>query len=69
MAREMALMDKTTILNIAKQSCGTWFNLRMQYTGKLLTALGIMSCLVLKGRVDNIVLALMLTYTAEMDWV
>ena len=67
-AREMKMLDQTTLFMIADESCKIWFNLRIQFIGKVITAIGIVSCLALKGTVNNITLSLMITYTLETGW-
>lgn len=63
------MMDRTTIHFIAHHSCWVWFNLRLYYTCKLIAVAGMVMCLVMKGRVSNVTLSLVLTYTLDLDWV
>ena len=67
--REMDMMDRTTLHFIAHHSCWVWFNLRIYYTTQLALASAIVACLTLKGRVDNILLSMLLTYTLDLNWV
>ena len=62
------MMDKTTLHFVAYHSCWVWFNLRVQYTCKLLAGAGVLSCLFLKGQTSNTTLCLVLTYTLDLDW-
>ena len=59
--KEMEMMDKTTIQAVAHLSCWIWFNLRVQYTCKLIITCGLVSCLMLKGQVNNTMLAVLLS--------
>ena len=65
----MDMMDRTTLHFIAHHSCWVWFNLRIYYTTQLALASAIVACLTLKGRVDNILLSMLLTYTLDLNWV
>ena len=67
--REMEMMDRTTLHFIAHHSCWVWLNLRIYYTTQLAMATAVVACLTLKGRVDNVLLAMLLTYTLDLNWV
>ena len=63
------MMNRTTLHFIAHHSCWVWFNLRLYYTTQMTMVTAILVCLTLKGKVNNVLLSLLLTYTLNLDWI
>ena len=68
MAKQHQMLDKTTTHFIAHHSCWCWFNIRMFYTSKIFTLIGI--CLIAKYRtsMDTVTLTLLFNWTIDMSW-
>ena len=67
MAKQNALLDKTTTHFIAHHSCWNWYQFRMQWLAKCIQVCAIVTCVMNKGVVSNITLVLLLNWS-DMGW-
>ena len=60
------MLDNTTVKFIAHQSAIAWFNIRVFLASKLITLLGIIICIEMKGKLSNTALFMILNYTMNL---
>ena len=68
MARQNELLDHTTTSFIVHHSCWVWYNIRMFTATKIFALCAILICFMSKGKVSDVTLTLMLSWTLDMGW-
>ena len=65
----LKLIDDTTTHFIVHQSAIAWFNIRVFQASKLITLIGIVICVEMKGKISNTALFMIINYTMNLQWI
>lgn len=68
-SQRLKMLDNTTVQFIAHQSGIAWFNIRVFFASKLITLLGIVIVIEMKGTLNNTALFMIIQYTMNLHWI